>query len=284
MFLKSPSGKSELTALLMFCFVACAFACITNAQKTDVADANVAAELKKAKPPAIKSFEIGKSVKGIPIRLHLFGERGPIVLIFGGIHGDEPESQYVSLCLIDYLLANEDLYANRRIAVIPTANPDGIVQNTRFNAHHVDCNRNFPASNWEKKIRIDKFYGGPEPASEPETRAIISAVDALKPKLVIAVHVAIKDTVPFCIDPDSPDASKIAEVMSKHNGYPVIEDMGYATPGSFGTWSGKDRGITTVTLELRDFQPWPELWLTHRDALLAAIEYVKPPKDTTGAK
>lgn len=284
MSFKSLSGKSKYTTIFMLCVMVCAFVCVTKADKTDVTGIDVTTQLLKAKHPVVKSIDVGKSVKGKPIRLHLFGERGPVVFIFGGIHGDEPESQYVSLCLIDYLLAHDELYADRRIAVIPSANPDGILQNTRVNARHVDCNRNFPASNWEKKKRIDKFYGGPKPKSEPETRAIISVIDALKPNLVIAVHVAIKDTVPFCIDPDSPDALKVAEVMSEHNGYPVIEDMGYATPGSLGTWSGKDRGITMLTLELRDYQPWPELWETHRDALVAAIKYVKAPEGATDDK
>jgi hypothetical protein len=49
-------------------------------------------------------------------------------------------------------------------------------------------------------------------------------------------------------------------------------------PGSFGTWSGKDRNIPTVTLELRDFRPWPELWSTHRDALVAVIKYAEESK------
>ena len=41
---------------------------------------------------------------------------------------------------------------------------------------------------------------------------------------------------------------------------------------------GHDLGIVTVTLELRDHQPWPELWETHRDALVAAIKYAKGQK------
>jgi hypothetical protein len=86
------------------------------------------------------------------------------------------------------------------------------------------------------------------------------------------------------MDPDGADAFKIAEAMAKHNGYPVIKDMGYSTPGSLGTWLAVDQGIATITLELRDFQPEPELWQTHRDALLAAIEYVKSPEDVKDQK
>jgi len=272
------------TSIAILCFIACAFVCVTKAEKDSLSSNKVITQLPDVKQPIVRSMELGKSVQGRSIRMHVFGRRGPVVLIFGGIHGDEPESQYVALCLIDYLLVHQELYADRRVAVIPTSNPDGILQNTRVNANHVDCNRNFPASNWKKQRRINKFYGGPEPASEPETRAIMLAVDALKPTLVISIHVAIKDSAPFCMDPDGPSALKPAEVMSKHNGYPVIKDMGYDTPGSFGTWSGKDKRITTITLELRDFQPWPELWERHRDALAAVIEYTEQSENVADIK
>jgi len=263
----------RFTAIVILGVMVCALVCVTKAEKDGPSSDTVTTQLPLGKQPIVHSMELGKSVQDRPIRMHVFGWRGPVVLIFAGIHGDEPESQYVALCLIDYLLVHQELYADRRIAVMPTANPDGVLQNTRVNANHIDCNRNFPSSNWKKQRRINKFYGGTEPASEPETRAIMLAMDSLKPTLVISIHVAMKDSVPFCIDPDGEAATKYAEVMSKHSGYPVIEDMGYGTPGSFGTWSGKDKGIPTLTLELRDFQSWPELWEKHRDALAAVIGY-----------
>jgi protein MpaA len=32
--------------------------------------------------------------------------------------------------------------------------------------------------------------------------------------------------------------------------YPIEENIGYPTPGSFGTWAGIERNIPTITLEL----------------------------------
>ena len=32
--------------------------------------------------------------------------------------------------------------------------------------------------------------------------------------------------------------------------YPVEGDIGYPTPGSFGTWAGIEKNIPTITLEL----------------------------------
>lgn len=260
--------------------VICCLLCVVCVSQDGKGGDKALTQLPAGKQTVVRSMEIGRSVQGRPIRMHLFGELGPVVLVFAGTHGDEPESQYVALCLVDYLLVHTELYSDMRIAVIPTSNPDGTLENTRVNANHVDGNRNFPAKNWKKQRRINKFYGGSGPGSEPETQAIMLAVESLKPTLVISIHVAIKESVPFCIDPDGPNAEKYAKVMSKHNGYTVIEDMGYDTPGSFGTWAGKERNIPILTLELRDFQHWPDLWERHRDALAAVIAYAGKPTGT----
>ena len=224
--------------------------------------------------PGVQSMDLGKSVEGRSIRMHVFGERGPVVLIFAGIHGDEQASQYVALCLVDYLLVHEELYARRRVVVIPTVNPDGILRCTRVNARAVDCNRNFPARNWRQSKPTSKFYGGPEPASEPETRAIMQAVNSWQPIRIVSIHVAVG--IPHCVNFDGP-ASELAQAMAARNGYPVQEVMGHPTPGSFGTWAGKERLIPTITLELRDRYPEPKLWSEHRNALVEAIRYSEQP-------
>ena len=38
--------------------------------------------------------------------------------------------------------------------------------------------------------------------------------------------------------------------ISKIINYPVEENIGYPTPGSFGTWAGIEKEIPTITLEL----------------------------------
>ena len=46
------------------------------------------------------------------------------------------------------------------------------------------------------------------------------------------------------------DALQYAEKISEIINYPVQPDIGYPTPGSFGTYCGVERNIPTVTLEL----------------------------------
>jgi len=219
--------------------------------------------------PRVRTVTLGRSVKGTPILMHVFGSTGPTTLIFGGIHGDEPASRFVAAELATCLRANPSLYAARRVAVIPAANPDGLAARTRCNARGVDCNRNFPAGNWKASARSSRYHGGPSPGSEPETRAILEAVRTLRPARVVAVHAISRGRQ--CNNYDGP-ARAMAELMARHNGYPPKASIGYPTPGSFGTWAGVDRQIPTVTLELPSRLPGAQAWLTNRPALLAFIQ------------
>ena len=47
-------------------------------------------------------------------------------------------------------------------------------------------------------------------------------------------------------------ALKLAETISTITDYPVQKDIGYPTPGSFGTYAGVERDIPTITIEMAD--------------------------------
>ena len=88
-------------------------------------------------------------------------------------------------------------------------------------------------------------FGGGSAGSEPETVAIMQTIERLQPRLIISVH---SMDVP-CNNYDGP-AQRIAEMMSRHNGDAAKSNIGYPTPGSLGTWTGIDRQIPMITLEL----------------------------------
>ncbi|QOV88986.1 M14 family zinc carboxypeptidase [Humisphaera borealis] len=218
-------------------------------------------------PPRVVT--LGHSIEARPIVLHLFGDTavGPAntVLIFGGIHGNEPTSAGVCRELVAYLTANPDAWQGRCVAILPEANPDGLNRRIRTNKNLIDLNRNFPAANW-KKTRRSSFFGGDAPATEPETKVLISLIEQNKPARIVSVH-SMADP---CNNYDGPGEA-LAERMAKHNGYPVKASIGYPTPGSFGSWAGGDKQIPVITLELPSRATTEASWKGNREALLAAV-------------
>jgi predicted deacylase len=203
---------------------------------------------------------IGRSVEGRPIDMFIVGTPAANpVLILAGIHGNERNSSACAQLLLEHLRAHRADLAGVPLALIPAANPDGLAKNLRFNAHRVDLNRNFPASNWSRT-----YAGGPAPASEPETQALIALLSELKPRRILSIH---SHTTDPCNNFDGP-ASKLALAMTSHNGYPTMASIGYPTPGSLGSWAGIDRGIPIITLELPAKESGPAAWEHNRDAIL----------------
>ena len=221
----------------------------------------------------VRRVSLGTSVEGRSIVMYVFGAEPHPTFIFGGIHGDEGVAADISRQLIEHLRANPEAWSGRSVAILPEANPDGLVRGTRQNAHGVDCNRNFPASNWARASRGARYYGGPAAGSEPETRAIMQAIQQINPGRIISLHSISPGK--HCNNYDGPGEG-LAERMAAANHYPVKSNIGYPTPGSFGTWAGIDQRIPTITLELPAGRDAASLWPSNKAALLAAIRDQQP--------
>lgn len=172
------------------------------------------------------------------------------VLIIGVFHGDEPQGEY----LINRYLNENSVNPKNNLLLIPCLNPDGKFLNTRQNSNGVDLNRNFPTKN-RRILEDEHYFGGEEPASEIETRFIIEILEQYKPDFILTLHSPYK-----VVNYDGP-AVKEAQRLSDITGYPVSEDIGYETPGSFGTYVGVERQIPTITLELSEDKTNEDLWL-----------------------
>lgn len=157
-------------------------------------------------------------------------------LVIGVFHGDEPQGEFL---INEYLKTHK----NSQTLFIPCLNPDGKKLNTRQNANNVDLNRNFPTQNWVV-AEDEHYFGGNEPASEIETKFMIEVIEEYNPKFILTLH------SPYCVVNYDGDAFEIAEKISEIIKYPVESDIGYPTPGSFGTYCGVERNIPTITLEL----------------------------------
>lgn len=168
--------------------------------------------------------------------LKLFGNLNSSVLIIGCFHGDEPQGKFL---IEKYLNKKSDT----SLMFIPCLNEYGVEHNVRTNSNGVDLNRNFPTKNWELTEK-DNFFGGNSPESEEETKFVIDVIENHTPKIILTLHAPYK-----VVNYDGP-AREISDKISKIIGYPVEENIGYPTPGSFGTWAGIERNIPTITLEL----------------------------------
>lgn len=174
------------------------------------------------------------------------------ILVIGVFHGDEPDGEY----LINRYLQERSETKNR-LLFIPCLNPDGKSKNKRTNSNGVDLNRNFPTKNWEQSSEIDDYFGGEKPASELETQFMVYVLDKYKPDLVVTLHEPYR-----VVNYDGP-AESIAQEISKLTGYKVEENIGYPTPGSFGTYCGIEKNIPTITLELPENEDKEVLWNTN---------------------
>ncbi|NNC89414.1 MAG: murein tripeptide amidase MpaA [Akkermansiaceae bacterium] len=193
-------------------------------------------------PPEV----FGTSRLGAPLEVWL-PEPGPVETLFmAGQHGEEHESTFV---LSRALRALDGPPA--RSAVILGANPDGLARGTRGNAGGVDLNRNFPTADWqpgpvtyawqadsEQEVRLST---GDSAGSEPETRALMALIERLAPQRVIALHAPLA-----CID--DPELSPLGKELAELSGLPLVDHIGYPTPGSFGTWAAA-RGLHVITYE-----------------------------------
>lgn len=192
-----------------------------------------------------------KSRDGRTIEAATYGNGARRVYVIASIHGDESEGRSATDELRHSL---SSLSTNATVRLVTDMNPDGSAKKTRTNASGVDLNRNWPASNF----KAAKSHGK-SPLSEPETAAIHADVTAFDPHVIIVLHSARGG--PF-VNFDGPEsAAELAEqfaAAARESGddrWRTVADMGYPTPGSMGSYFGKDRQFPILTIEFKRGDP-----------------------------
>lgn len=166
-------------------------------------------------PAITKKVSIGKSLEGRDIWAIKISDNAatdevnePSVLFNSMHHAREVMSPEASLDIIETLVTNygqdgkiTNWVDSAEIWVLPMLNVDGNVKmwnydkwwrkNTR-GGYGVDLNRNYP-SGWNKcqgssGAQDSQTYRGPNPASEPETQAMMKFVEKIRPVFDISYH------------------------------------------------------------------------------------------------
>jgi len=223
-----------------------------------------------------RHLPLGVSIEGRPIFAFEFGKNNDTtLLLLGGIHGDEQAAMSFADSLFHFLLTVPDNALRKHVVFVPRVNPDGAARKTRQNAHGVDINRNFPAQNFKQGSIGDRYYGGQMAGSEPETRFLIDLIGQINPDEILTIHSPLN-----CVNYDGP-AQVWAKRLSLYLGLPVKQEIGYDTPGSFGSLYGKQKMLPVITLELPEKD---DVWETYGFPLLFALDLLKIPTPATGDK
>lgn len=176
-----------------------------------------------------------------------------------------------------------DALAGRSLVFVPLVNPDGVdiaVHGSgsagkyarmvrelggnqpgkwQSNARGVDINHNFNAG-WETLREMEKENGidapsprqwcGPEPESEPETKALVALCCRANFRHVIALHSQGEEIYWRYGDRTPSNARVMAEVMAASSGYTIADPEGLASHGGFKDWFIEQTGNPGFTIEL----------------------------------
>lgn len=214
-----------------------------------------------------QSEVIGFSVQGQPIECLTIGNGSTTIMLIATIHGDEAVGTPLLARLMREAALQPPWMRDRRLVVVPLANPDGYALRRRGNARGVDLNRNFPASSFTNHRRH-----GSGPLSEPESRALHMIVMREQPPRIISLHQPLA-----CIDYDGDGAAlaqAMAAALAPEHALPVRRLGGY--PGSLGSFAGEDLDIPIITVELpgtADHLNDEALWQRYGPMLIAAIAF-----------
>ncbi|HVL87416.1 MAG TPA: M14 family zinc carboxypeptidase [Candidatus Thermoplasmatota archaeon] len=165
-------------------------------------------ELVAAHPDIARLHSAGKSVLGfdlwvVEIADFLNADKRPlegreVVWLDGGTHANEQLGMMLAYLWVEHLLTQYGsdptatwIVENRHTYILPMVNPDGNHMDSRWNAHGVNINRNYPVGWGQVNERVVGNYPGPYAMSEPETRAVVDWLHKVKPDYFNSFHTGV---------------------------------------------------------------------------------------------
>ena len=253
--------------------------------------------------PGITSLNsIGQSVQGRELWVMEISDNPGINEIepefkyIANMHGDETVGRELSLYLIEWLVSNyeinpraTDLINNTDIYIMPSMNPDGFENGSRYNANGVDLNRDFPDQFNDPNNSVN--------GREPETAAVMEWSANHNFVLSANMHTgALVVNYPYD-GPNSgtysacPDDELFTHIsLAYADAHPNMSSGGfnngitngsqwYAISGGMQDWNYLWENSFDITLE-QNVDKWPNsnelesLWEDHREPLLIYMEEI----------
>ncbi|KYG65436.1 carboxypeptidase [Bdellovibrio bacteriovorus] len=205
--------------------------------------------------------------KGMPVLSYEFHNGGPEVLILGGVHGDEVEGVIAAQELMKHFMKSNPYKLN--ITLVPQFNLEGVIFKTRGNGNGVDLNRNLPTKDWSPEVKTPRYHPGPAAGSENENKGLMAYCEAKKPVFILSLHSW------HPVLNVNGDCRKVAEVLAKHTGYKIDDDIGYPTPGCLGTYTGLERNLPTLTYEIERGLSAEKIIEIHVPAILESLKVLE---------
>lgn len=235
------------------------------------------AALAATHPTLARLSSMGKSVQGFDLWvleianfLEPLGDK-PKVYFDGGHHGNEQlglEATYaVAVKLLNDYFTNSTvkrIVDSSHIVLVPSVNPDGTIANTRKNAHGVDLNRNYPFHWGEPGCSHNPgsaTYCGPAAMSEPEAKANVAFVEALRPDVYVTMHTGVTMLLhPWgwtrAASPDAALYDAVGRELRNLTGIPSgpASTMLYIASGTSMDWAYGTTGAPSWTFEVNGEQ------------------------------
>lgn len=261
---------SSLLTTLLLATVGCGAPSSGPLQTTTLVIARPTGARSAAFTPAPRATEplsgqevLGESWQSRPIVGHWFGNGAHKVVAVGNIHGGTEENTHqLALELIAYFESNvPQVPSDVTLWIIPTANPDGLANDTRRNGRMVDLNRNADTdadacvvNDWVSDTHtsdgVIEGGGGTYPFSEVETRLLRDFLDDAE--VAIFYHSTAGEIyVTSCAD--HPPSTELAHILSEATGYAFTTEgwMAYPVTGAMVDYLAH-RGVAAVEVELTD--------------------------------
>ena len=253
-------------------------------------------------PDITRLESIGQSVQGRELWVMEISDNPgvneiePEFKYVANMHGDETVGRELSLYLIQWLVEEygvssraTDLINNTAIFIMPSMNPDGFENGSRYNANGADLNRDFPDQFNDPNNSIN--------GRQPETIAVMEWNDEHNFVLSANMHTgALVVNYPYDgpssgVYSATPDDELFVHIsLAYADEHPDMASGGfsngitngaqwYALSGGMQDWNYVWEGGCDVTLEQHQVK-WPDsnqlagLWEEHREPMIAYIEEI----------